>query len=108
MYSVRLLTISADNSVVVNSAALMSPINGMDTLPSGRTGTDTDNSGLRQTLISSASPTPILYSTSIPASMRGGCSTSLVVVQALSISDSARQLIAQINFFTRVLLLDCD
>ncbi len=71
-----------DNWVEVRLAAIISPINGNEILPSGRTGTLVDNSGLRHTLICKASPTPIRYSSVTPRSEIGGAVTFLELLHA--------------------------
>ena len=47
-------------SVVVLPCATSSSTKGVETLPSGRTGTEEDNSGLRQTMMLKASPGPTM------------------------------------------------
>jgi hypothetical protein len=60
MYSASFVSMSRASSEGVLPTATMSSISGVDTLPSGRTGTDTDNSGLRQTNTWIVSPGPMM------------------------------------------------
>jgi hypothetical protein len=52
-------SISRATAVEVLPWATSSSTSGAEILPSGRTGTDSDNSGLRQTMMLSVSPAPM-------------------------------------------------
>lgn len=75
----------------------------MDIFPSGRTGTESDNSGLRHTLTCKESPTPIRYSGSTVAdSFTTGAGRGLLLLHAASKNAAAnKDDKTLINFFTR-------
>src|SRR4030095_2315620 len=64
-------SMSLESAVGVLPSAGMSSARGVVTLPSGRTGTIIDHSGLRQTMILMGASGPILYWKSAVAASRG-------------------------------------
>src|SRR5262245_21898434 len=72
MYSASLWVSRSLSSWGVSPSALTSSRSGTEMFPSGRTGTSTESSGLRQTLIFKRSVTPIRYSFSASEGSGGG------------------------------------
>src|ERR1700712_1492980 len=91
-----------DNCDVDKFAAIISPTNGMEIFPSGRTGTEIDNSVFLHTLICSASPTPIRYSSNTPRSEIGGIVTFLLLLHAAR--SAHKTMLNQESFFIQFLL----
>src|SRR4030095_5280338 len=91
-YSASTFSISRASCEDVLPTATMSSTSGVDILPSGRTGTVTDSSGLRQTNTCTVSPGPITYSglaTTVPGGSAGGVCAAAGAVDAAGAADAA-------------------
>src|SRR5690606_26458150 len=87
--------------------ATMSSTSGDDTLPSGRTGTDTESSGLRHTNICNVSPGPMMYpsdsAVAVARAPLAGCNVEAVLTEQAPVRMAVTIIAATLSALARLI-----